>query len=188
MEISRLLLPPQAKSRVHLPQVTEPRGWGEASGVSENKPFIVALWVSGDLQGLNEGEEAGAGVGAGVHCHPSALPGGEEGAPCTCSRTGLAGQTPVPSCFLSGAIAGVSQAWGKGVGGERTERGRRKGGQKPRGLVQWDLGLNLNSAPSGWGHWLSHIASLSLSFLIHKTGLKRPSACNVCVCEFSRHV
>lgn len=91
----------------------------------ENKPFIVALWVLGDLQGLNEGEEAGAGVGAGVHCHLSALPGGGERAPCTCSRTGLAGQTPVPSCFLSGAITGMSQAWGKGVGGERTERVRR---------------------------------------------------------------
>ena len=64
-------------------------------GVSENKPSIVALWVLGDLKGLNEGEEAGAGVGAGVHCHLStSLQGGGE-CPHACPRTGLAGRTSV---------------------------------------------------------------------------------------------
>lgn len=92
-------------------------------GVSEDKPSIVALWVAGAPQGLNGGEEAGAGVGAGVRCRPSALPGGREGwggsAPQTCPGTGLAGQTPVPSCFLSGTITGMSM--GEGGGGSGAE-------------------------------------------------------------------
>lgn len=105
----------------HLPQVTEHRrghGSGERAswGLRTNHP--LCLWVLGDSQGLNEGEEAGAGVGAGVHCHPSALPqAGGGGAPHTCSRTGLAGRTPVPHCFLSGALTGISQAWETGERG-----------------------------------------------------------------------
>lgn len=56
----------------HLPQVTEHRR--SQGGLRTNPP--LCLWVLGDSRGLNEGEEAGAGVGAGVRCHPSALPQG----------------------------------------------------------------------------------------------------------------
>lgn len=69
---------------------------------------------------------------------PQHYPAGGRGragsTPQTCPGTGLAGQTPVPGCCLSGPITGLSRALGEGGGGTL-------------------LGWNSSPTPSGWGHW-----------------------------------